>query len=114
MAKIGQMALSQGRWNGQQVVPAAWVAESIAPHAAVDPDPTCGWHYGYFWWLASGCAVTPKTPWYMAAGNGGQRIVVVPSRDMVIVVTAGNYNAPNQSKIATSVLTSVLAAIPAP
>ncbi|WP_394824434.1 serine hydrolase domain-containing protein [Pendulispora albinea] len=114
MGKLGQMVLDHGRWNDQQVVPAAWIDDATALHALTEPDPKCGWGYGYHFWLSPGCIVTPPTPWYMAAGYGGQRIWVVPSRDLVVVVTAGNYERPDQSKIATSVLADVLAVVPAP
>ncbi|WP_394820781.1 serine hydrolase domain-containing protein [Pendulispora albinea] len=113
MLKIGQMMLEQGRWNGQQVVPAAWVADSIAPHAQAGSDPKCGTRYGYFWWLSPGCVVTPPAPYYAAQGNGGQRIWVIPSRDLVVVMTAGNYNQWEiQGKVTNAVLSGVLAAVP--
>ena len=113
MAKIGQMVLDHGRWNGQQIVPAAWVADATAAHAQVGPDAKCGENYGYFWWLSPGCTVTPSTPWAEARGNGGQRIWVVPSRDLVVAMTAGNYNGPASGKAAAAVLSSVLAVVPA-
>ncbi|WP_394840848.1 beta-lactamase family protein [Pendulispora brunnea] len=114
MGKIGQMMLAHGQWNGHQVVPAAWVDEATASHAQVGTDPKCGTRYGYFWWLSPGCTVTPTTPWYWANGNGGQRIWIIPSRDLVVVMTAGNYNVPNHSASASALLSAVLAAVPAP
>ncbi|WP_394824470.1 serine hydrolase domain-containing protein [Pendulispora albinea] len=114
MGKIGQMILDHGRWNGQQVVPVAWIDDATALHAQMDPDPKCGWGYGYHFWRSPGCIVTPPTPLVMAAGYGGQRIWMVPSRDLVVVVTAGNYERRDQSKISSSVLTGVLAIVPAP
>ncbi|WP_394830190.1 beta-lactamase family protein [Pendulispora rubella] len=112
MAKIGQMMLNGGRWNDHQVVPAAWATDAVATHAQVEADPKCGQRYGYFWWLSPGCTVTPTTPWFLASGNGGQRIWVIPSRDLVVVMTAGNYNVPGHGKAASAFLSGVLAAIP--
>ena len=113
MGKIGQMMLDHGRWQGRQLVPAAWVAQATARHAQVQPDPKCGQGYGYFWWISPGCVVTPPAPWYAAIGNGGQRIWVIPSRHLVVVMTAGNYNGPLQGKVAAAVLSGVLTAVPA-
>jgi CubicO group peptidase (beta-lactamase class C family) len=68
--------------------------------------------YGYFWWLGAGCSPQGQAPWFAAIGNGGQRIYVVPSRDLVVVTTAGLYNDPRQGQAATGVLTAVLEAVP--
>jgi len=69
MAKFGTLYLQGGVWEGQQVVPAGWVEASVTPA-----------QYGYQWWrLANGG--------YAALGYGGQRIVVVPDLDLVVVIT---------------------------
>ncbi len=69
MAKFGYLYLEGGAWNGQQIVPADWVEASVA-------DP----HYGYQWWRLSNGG-------YAALGYGGQRIVVMPGLEMVVVIT---------------------------
>ena len=111
MAKVGQMMLANGRWNGRQVVPARWVRDATTPHAAVAPDPKCGTRYGYFWWLFQGCQVTPAEPWAAGVGNGGQRIMVVRGRELVVVITAGNYNSPKQGPTTNAVVGAVLDAV---
>lgn len=69
MAQFGYLYLNGGTWEGQQLVPAEWVEASVAPS-----------YYGYHWWrLANGG--------YAALGYGGQRIVVVPRLEMVVVIT---------------------------
>ena len=111
MAKIGRMMLQDGRWEGRRVVPAAWVKAATQPHARVEPDPKCGTRYGYFWWLYAGCELTPPQPWAAANGNGGQRIVLVPERDLVIVMTAGLYNRPGQRQTTNATVSGILAAL---
>jgi len=69
MARFGYLYLEGGVWNGQQVVPADWVAASVADH-----------HYGYQWWHLSNGG-------YAALGYGGQRIVVIPDLKTVVVIT---------------------------
>jgi CubicO group peptidase (beta-lactamase class C family) len=79
MAKFGQLYLQRGLWNGAQLVPAGWVdrsTETIVPDAEGD-----GWGYGYLWWI-------DPVGGHDALGMEGQRIIVVPSKDMVIVLTA--------------------------
>jgi CubicO group peptidase (beta-lactamase class C family) len=76
MAKLGQLFLDGGRWNGRQVVPAAWVDESTRKWAET-PSASQTLGYGYQWW---------RTEWgYMAQGSGGQFIFVNPDQDLVAV-----------------------------
>ncbi len=77
MAKFGLLYLNKGRHNGQQIVPAAWVAESTATHV---PGPD----YGYYWCKRQ----FTGHEGFSANGYGGQFIVIVPSLDLVIVTTA--------------------------
>ena len=77
LAKLAYLYLHHGRWDGRQIVPAAWVTRSTSDHVA---DPLHD--YGYLWWLdrADGYA-------YMA-GLYGQLAVVDPAKDLVVVVTS--------------------------
>jgi CubicO group peptidase (beta-lactamase class C family) len=112
MLKIGQLMLDQGRFNGRQVVPASWIEAATAPAAHVDSDGKCPTEYGYFWWLWPTC-----TPGYYAAmGNGGQRIFLMPSRKLVIVITAGLYNDDKQGmmRLITRGVIDALSPPPAP
>jgi CubicO group peptidase (beta-lactamase class C family) len=79
MMKFGLLFLNQGRWGGEQVVPDEWVRESTRDHmVGIEADDG----YGYWWWQ------TPISDnGYMAAGWGGQRIIVLPSWNMVVVAT---------------------------
>lgn len=86
LARIGQMVLNGGRWEGQQVVPRDWLAQSFEGHVIVNERT----RYGYQWWLSPAKAAGPRQ--IAAMGNGGQRLFIVPELDLVIVVTAGNYN----------------------
>ncbi|MVN76963.1 serine hydrolase [Hymenobacter sp. HMF4947] len=87
MAKFGLLYLNQGRWQGQQLVPASWVAASLAPHSVVQ-----GVSYGYLWWLKYLDCNGVRYQGAMAQGNGGQRIALWPQQRLVVVVTGGNYN----------------------
>ena len=99
LAKIGQLVLNQGRWNNVQLVPSEWLAESFVERVtAYGPVK-----YGYHWYL-------PRRGYKWsdglvgAAGNGSQRLVILPYYQLVIVVTAGNYNLPNQSALPSKVV----------
>ena len=81
-ARIGQMFLQGGFWNGRQIVPADWVAASTA-HQAAD-----GAGYGYQWWGPKDNAAFGND--YMAQGIYGQFIYINPARKVVIAVNAAD------------------------
>ena len=85
LARIGRMVLDGGRWQGRQVVPASWIAASLAPHVPSG-------EYGYFWWRGVLRAGERNYEWRAGIGNGGQRLFMVPALDLVVVTTAGQYN----------------------
>lgn len=86
MAKLGQLMLAQGVWNGKTIVPAQWIEDSIKPRFA-----TATMHYGYQWWIGAWPLGNEKFDWFEAYGLGDQRIMVVPALDLVVIFTAGQY-----------------------
>ncbi len=93
MAKIGQLYLDSGIWQGTRIVSEDWVTQStqkvIGMAALESPIPFLNPAYGYQWWL--GTIPAGETGTYFAAGNGGQFIFVLPESEMVVVFTAGGY-----------------------
>jgi CubicO group peptidase (beta-lactamase class C family) len=83
LAKLGYLYLNGGRWNGTQVVPAAYVRASTQPHSNL-PRLGPGGGYGYGWWTTS----VDLHPSFAAVGIGGQRILVIPDLDLVVVTTS--------------------------
>ena len=109
LLKFGQLYLNKGKWNGAQIIPETWVEESLTPHVSVVGDLK----YGYQWWLLTDSKATDQQiVWGAALGNGGQRIWLIPSANLVAVVTAGLYNDPNTRDILRRLLNDcILAAI---
>jgi CubicO group peptidase (beta-lactamase class C family) len=102
LLKVGQAYLAGGVWNGRRIVAASWVAESTAPRIEISEATTgysaeeFGNYYGHAWdalaWHLSAPTVNGRTVrGYMAGGNGGQILLVVPEFDLVVVLTGGNY-----------------------
>ncbi len=78
MAKIGQLYLGGGMWNGEQIVPAGWIDESTKEHSR--------WgelSYGYLWWI-----IDDKEHIYAALGDGGNVIYVNTNKKMVISIAS--------------------------
>ena len=82
LGKFGQLLLQNGKWNGQQLVDSTWIAEATHPHVN---SSRLGAPYGYYFWIY------PAYGAYAADGHGGQRIMVFPQKNLVIVYTAWGY-----------------------
>jgi CubicO group peptidase (beta-lactamase class C family) len=88
LAKLGQLALDQGRWHGKQVISAAWIGAMLTVHAQARDDAD----YGYFWWCFRKPVTGIDEPVWAMSGNGGNYVFVVPSRHLVAVITSTAYN----------------------
>ncbi|MBL8021595.1 MAG: serine hydrolase [Leptospirales bacterium] len=95
MMKIGRLVLNGGVWNGKQIIRRDWIEISTRSHLDTGVTLLSGneqsMGYGYQWWTGSSVVKGKQIDWTTAVGNGGQRIFVVPSFDLVVVTTAGDY-----------------------
>ena len=82
-ARMGQMFLQNGEYNGRQIVPADWVAASTAPSA---PTAEGEIGYGYQWWIPK-AAIAGE---FMARGIYGQYVYVNRARGVVIATNAAD------------------------
>jgi CubicO group peptidase (beta-lactamase class C family) len=103
-AKIGQLVLGRGAWNGKQVVPAQWIADSTAPRFQAIGLFGGLYFYGYQWWIGRTFADGKEIPWISGQGWGGQRVFIVPSLDIVVVMTAAMYASPRQNNPGLDIL----------
>jgi CubicO group peptidase (beta-lactamase class C family) len=83
MAKLGQLFLQRGRWNERQVLRNAWIAAATRAHAKTTNED----HYGYYWWVKG----SDFPGMFEAVGRGGQRIIVWPAKELVLVFTGGGF-----------------------
>lgn len=91
LAKLGQLLLTDGQWNGQQIIPKGWVAESTKPRLKAYQL-----RYGYQWWLGQTSLKDRDLPWIVGMGYGDQRLFVQPDLDLVVAATGGAYDDPQQ------------------
>jgi len=91
MLKYGQMYLNGGTWKGRRVLDRAWIEESWGDYGRLRPLDRNGHRYGYLWWHHSYEVGGTAIQTLEARGNGGQYIFVIPSLDMVVVITSGNF-----------------------
>ncbi len=82
IARLGQLYLQRGSWDGRQILPAAWVDEATRRHVDNSGEPNPDWQQGYgfqFWMARHG---------YRGDGAYGQFCVVLPEQDLVIAMTS--------------------------
>jgi CubicO group peptidase (beta-lactamase class C family) len=95
-AKIGQLVLNRGAWGGRQIVSPEWIAQSVQPRFQAIGYFSGLFFYGQQWWMGRSIAQEKEVKWIAAMGSGGQRIFIVPDRDLVVMTTSGLYFQPYQ------------------
>lgn len=86
-AKIGQLVLDKGKWNGKQIVSSDWVELSTTSSVEIT-----GIKYGFLWWSISFTDGENDVPSIVATGNGGQYLMIYPTLNLLAVFTGGAYN----------------------
>jgi CubicO group peptidase (beta-lactamase class C family) len=84
IARFGQLYLQKGRWQGRQLLPAAWIEEATSMQTANGSDPESDWNQGYgyqFWRCRHG--------FFRGDGAFGQFCIVMPQYDTVVALTSG-------------------------
>ncbi|WP_240917289.1 serine hydrolase [Nocardioides sp. HDW12B] len=104
---LGRLVLQQGRWDGEQLVSAAWVAEATRTHVEAYGAAE---GYGYLWWVDE----VDGSPSARAWGYGGQMVEVVPARDLVVVVASDVDPGPGLSRLAPDLFDYLVDEIVAP
>jgi CubicO group peptidase (beta-lactamase class C family) len=81
-ARFGQLYLDSGKWKGQELIPADYVAASVQPNGLVDEAGLKVKHYGYQWWMLPNYK---RSFVFYARGILGQYIFIIPEKRMVVV-----------------------------
>ena len=112
LAKFGQLYLDNGAWQGQQLISADWIADTVVPRVDLSSWATYSNAYGYQWWLAQlPYGFQPVETW-VTSGYGGQYLFVVPSLDLVVAFTGHNYEpGPGIANLYTMMIEFIMAAI---
>ena len=94
MAKIGQLMLQEGEWNGEQLISRDWIkkitttvtpVDTVNRRDGIDTTSPVQFSYGYMWWLFEELYDNPDFEGaYTASGYAGQFITVIPKRNVVI------------------------------
>jgi CubicO group peptidase (beta-lactamase class C family) len=110
-ARLGNLYLQDGVWNGERILPEGYVkfVSTVAPAWEADQRPIYG---GFFWINGDGQFPVPKEAFYMS-GAGGQTTLIIPSHQLV-VVRLGHYKGDEAStKSFANALALLMEAVPA-
>jgi CubicO group peptidase (beta-lactamase class C family) len=103
MAKLGFLYLHKGLWADTQIISARWVEDALKPQGKADGDP-----YGYGWRINNG----DNGYEFYTEGMGGQRILVIPGLNTILVTTGGGFDIDQVIPYLTPALINVSHAIP--
>ncbi|MCU0348104.1 MAG: beta-lactamase family protein [Saprospiraceae bacterium] len=96
IAKFGQLYLQNGKWGGQQIIPASWVEEATKRQGpSQDNDSDWGQGYGYQFWRCK-----PEPGFYRGDGAFGQYCIVIPQYDTVIAINSESKDMGASMKLA--------------
>jgi len=84
------LVLNRGKWNGKQIVSENWIEQSTSCKVSRDQSNK-QYDYGYLWWETEMELWGRKVKTILGWGVGGNYLFIVPEKDLVCVITAGNY-----------------------
>jgi CubicO group peptidase (beta-lactamase class C family) len=91
LAKFGQLYLDNGNWQGQQLISADWIADTVVRRVDISSWATFSEAYGFQWWLDDLSYNFQPVETWKTSGYGGQYLFVIPSLDLVVAFTGHNY-----------------------
>ena len=83
LLKLGYLFLRHGEWDGRQIVSRQWIEQATRRQI----ETASSEDYGFGWWVSRDLPGI-----YQAAGRGGQRLIVWPAKDIVVVMTGGGFD----------------------
>jgi CubicO group peptidase (beta-lactamase class C family) len=108
LARLARLYADGGVWNGRRIVSQSWVKASTEPHVRIDEDT----EYGYLWWLKTFRSGDRTFAAFFMSGNGGNKVVVFPELDLIVVITTTNFNQSDAHELTERLLSEyVLAAV---
>jgi len=96
MVKIGAMMLNKGVYGGKRIISEEWVEKCLYPYRQninikVPGEDIGKVGYSYNWWTKTSTSRKKEADLFFALGWGGQKIIVVPDLEMIVVFTGANY-----------------------
>jgi CubicO group peptidase (beta-lactamase class C family) len=82
MAKIGQLVMNNGQWNGEQIVSSAWIDKMIQEKVSPNETQETNIAFGYYWWRDSNRNIE------FMRGHGGQYVFINKNKKLMVVISS--------------------------
>jgi CubicO group peptidase (beta-lactamase class C family) len=82
LAKIGQLVMDNGKWNGDQIVSSAWIKDMIKEQVSSGETNETNITFGYYWWRDSDRDIE------FMRGHGGQYVFINKNKNLIVVITS--------------------------
>jgi CubicO group peptidase (beta-lactamase class C family) len=109
-ARIGELYLNGGEFNGHRLIEKTWVEKSIEDQIPISSTDPYADYYEYMWYSKIEQVGDRTIPVHFASGNGGNKIYIIPSLGMVVAITSSAYNQKYGQRRSQDTLLKVLAA----
>lgn len=107
-ARIGEMVLNRGTYGGRRIVSERWINESLTPHVDISTSTSNAAGYGYYWYQTSYDVGGRSVEVFFASGNGGNKIYIIPKRDMMVSVMSTAYGQGRGHRRSEAILKDIL------
>ncbi len=108
LATIGEMVRNNGLHDGRRIVSESWLRAALKPQVATGDDDPYADGYGYFWYAKTQQSNGKPIAVSFASGNGGNKIYIVPSRNLVVAITSRAYGRGYGQRRSENILKAVL------
>lgn len=99
-AAVGRLILDGGKHRGKVLVSVGWLEQMLQPRLRATPRDA----YGYLWWIRDFFHGSVPNPGFYMSGNGGNKTVLFPELDAVVVVLSTNYNERDMHDLSTAIV----------
>ena len=112
LLKFGTLYQNNGKWKDTQVLSEEWVEQSLSSKVLREKARYASGGYGYQFWIFRDSIQGKPMEWPTAVGNGDQRIFFDKKNNLMIVMTAGNYNKWDIKNNAFAILRKIYGSFP--
>lgn len=107
-ARIGEVVLNRGMYDGRRVISGDWIRESLKPRFDISASDPYANGYGYYWYHQTYPVAGRAVDVFFASGNGGNKIYVIPDLDMVVSVMSRAYGQGRGQRRSENILKAIL------
>lgn len=111
LATIGEMVRNDGTVSGKRILSSSWIRTSLASQVPISASDPFADFYGYMWYTRTQTVGTKRIQVHFASGNGGNKIYIVPSLNLIVAITSSAYGTNYGQRRSQGILLDILALV---